>query len=57
MLTPQAVIKHFGSVKAVAEHFNIEPSAVYQWTHKKKVPRVRELELAMQMPEVFGEKK
>lgn len=51
MISPAKVIKHFGSVKATADFFHVHPSAVYQW--EMKLPRERELELMLRLPEVF----
>lgn len=52
MLKTAAVIKHFGSVEAVAEHFDISVQAVYQWGGE--VPELRELQLVRDFPDVFG---
>lgn len=55
MITYSQVIGHFESVKATADFFNIEPSAVYQWKDRKRqaIPRERELELMLRLPEKF----
>jgi hypothetical protein len=55
MISRQAVVDHFGSVAAVAEFFGIYASAVYQWDEDGKgIPRERELELMLRLPEKFG---
>jgi hypothetical protein len=58
MITFAQVIRHFESVKAAADFFDIEPSAVYQWKDRKKgaIPRERELELMLRKPEHFPQK-
>ncbi len=52
MLTKTRVIRHFGSVAKVAQFFGIHVQAVYQW--ETYVPRERELELIIGLPQVFG---
>jgi hypothetical protein len=48
------VLEHFGgSVAKAAEFFNIEPQAIYQWK-EDSIPRERELELMVRIPEKFG---
>ncbi len=54
MIATQSVIDHFGSVKKVAEFFDIEVTAVYQWG--KHIPKRREYELNLRMPETFPPK-
>ena len=46
------VLKHFGSVAKAAEFFGIEPQAIYQWKDDA-IPRERELELMVRIPEKF----
>lgn len=52
MITKAKVIEHFGSALKVAEFFDIAVQAVYQWP--ESIPRERELELLLELPEVFG---
>lgn len=54
MIEKSKVIEHFGSVAKVADFFDIEPQAVYQWA--ESIPRERQLELMVRLPDVFGEK-
>jgi hypothetical protein len=56
MITHAQVLDHFKSVRAVADFFDVKPSAVYQWGQKNKVPHRRQYELMVKLPEVFGEK-
>ena len=55
MITKERVIQHFGSVSAVAEFFDIEVQAVYQWDDV--VPELRETQLLLRLPDVFGKKR
>lgn len=52
MIAKAKVMEHFGSAKKVAEFFDIEVQAVYQWP-EKQIPRERELELLLKLPNVF----
>lgn len=54
MITTSQAIEHFGSVAKVAEFFDIRTSAVYQWIEKGRLPRERELELMLRLPEKFA---
>lgn len=56
MLKTQTVLDHFdGSYRKVAEFFDIQVQAVYQW--KEHVPRERELELMLRIPEKFANRR
>jgi DUF971 family protein len=54
MITTNQVLKHFGSVAAAAEFFDVHPSAVYQWVYKKQFPARRAYELMVRLPEHFA---
>jgi hypothetical protein len=53
MVSKKRVLKHFGSVGAVAQFFGITDKAVYQWPDAA-IPRERELELMLRLPADFG---
>ncbi len=52
MITKTSLIQHFGSVAKAAEFFDITAQAVHQWP-EEKIPRERELELMVRLPDVF----
>jgi hypothetical protein len=52
MITKSSVVDHFGSVAKAAEFFDITAQAVHQWP--EKIPRERELELMVRLPETFS---
>ena len=54
MITRNQVIKHFGTVAKAAEFFRLTKQAVYQWPERAAIPRERELELMVRVPEKFG---
>lgn len=56
MITKTKVIEYFGTVAKVAEFFGIAPQAVYQWPDEG-IPRERELELLLRLPDEFGQHK
>jgi hypothetical protein len=53
MLSKERVLKHFGSVSAIAQFFGISDKAVYQWDDGA-IPRERELELMLRLPAEFA---
>lgn len=53
MITPQQVVEHFGTVAKTAVFFKVTPQAVYLWIENGKLPRERELELMLHVPEKF----
>ena len=53
VITKSQVLKHFGSAIKAGEFFGITDKAVYQWDDTG-IPRERELELMLRLPEKFG---
>lgn len=53
MISKKRVLDHFGSASEVARFFGITDKAIYQWDDKA-IPRERELELMLRIPETFG---
>lgn len=51
MITTSQAKKRFGSIKKVAEFFDVEASAVYQWG--RDLPLERQYELMMRLPDEF----
>ncbi len=54
MISTSRVIRHFGSVNDTANFFGITDKAVYLWKKKTHIPRERELELKLELPQFFG---
>lgn len=44
-MTANQVIEHFGSITAVAKALGIKPPSVHEWTTRKRVPWLSQLEI------------
>lgn len=45
-MDPNKVVEHWGSVNAAAEALGVTDKAIYQWITAKRVPRLRQFQIA-----------
>ena len=50
----ERVLHELGGVKNAAQFFKCQRQAIYMWPDGEAIPKLRQLQLELAMPEIFG---